>query len=354
MNIRKVTSLTALLSFIIILLTSVILYIVPQGRIAYWADWRLWGLTKEQWTDIHMINGLLFLISIFLHIYYNWNLIMTYLKNKSKEFKLFTKDFNVALIITLVFTLGIYLGLPPFQWVIDASEDIKDAAAEKYGEPPYGHAELSSLRTLAKKQGFDLTASLEQLKKANIKFENEKQNLKDVARLNKMSPQQVYLAMKPEVSVSAGGFFPDNPPAGFGKRTLADICQEYNLNIKIIERHLTENNMPATADMTIKAIAEKYNVGPADIFEVLKSSAKATAMTANSSSNKKTSSAGEQQPMGLGKMTIAKVCETYQLDMTAALKKLENNGISASSEDKMKAVAEKHNTTPFDLFETMK
>ena len=46
MNIRRITSLTALLTFILLILTAVILYIVPQGRIAYWANWQLWGLSK--------------------------------------------------------------------------------------------------------------------------------------------------------------------------------------------------------------------------------------------------------------------------------------------------------------------
>jgi hypothetical protein len=40
MKLRKITSLTALLSFVLMLVTSIILYIVPQGRVAYWADWR--------------------------------------------------------------------------------------------------------------------------------------------------------------------------------------------------------------------------------------------------------------------------------------------------------------------------
>jgi hypothetical protein len=279
MNIRRITSLTALLSFIIILTTSAILYIVPQGRIAYWADWRLWGLTKDQWTNIHTINGLLFLISMFLHIYYNWNPILTYLKNKAKELKVFTKEFNVALVFTMVFTLGTLLELPPFQWVLDISANIKDAAAEKYGEPPYGHAELSTLRTLAKKQGFDLAAGLEELRNAGIRFDNEKQTLRDIARQNRMSPQQIYLAMKtePSAAVSAG----KNP-----------------------------DEQGATA------------IG--------------------------------QQPMGLGKMTVAEVCETYQLDQATALKLLADNGIKAAPDDKLKQVAQKHGTTPFDLIELMK
>ncbi len=354
MNIRRITSLTALLSFIIILFTSFILYIVPQGRVAYWADWRLWGLTKEQWTDIHIINGLLFLISIFLHIYYNWNPIVTYLKNKAKELKVFTKEFNAALVLTLVFTLGTYLGLPPFKWVLGFSENIKEAAAERYGEPPYGHAELSTLRTFTKKQGFDLADSLEKLKKAGIKAENEKQTLKEVARLNRMSPQQIYLAMKPEISTGAIKPFPESPPSGLGKRTLADICQEYNLNLKTIERRLSENNMKATADMTVKVIADKYNVGPLDVFEAIKKSAEASTKPAEKTPEQTGASAEGKQPMGLGKMTIAEVCTNYQLDQAVAIKKLADNGVKAVPEDKMKKVAEKNNTTPLDLFETMK
>lgn len=52
---RKITSLTAFLSFFMMLLTSVVLYLTPQGRVAYWADWRLLGLSKEQWGAIHIL-----------------------------------------------------------------------------------------------------------------------------------------------------------------------------------------------------------------------------------------------------------------------------------------------------------
>jgi len=69
------------------LLTSVILFITPQGRVAYWADWRLWGLTKTDWGNIHINLGLLFLIALSVHIYYNWKPLISYLKNKAKQIK---------------------------------------------------------------------------------------------------------------------------------------------------------------------------------------------------------------------------------------------------------------------------
>ena len=96
MKLRKITSLTALLAFVGMVVTSLVLYIGPQGRVAYWADWTLLGLDKTQWGDLHINMGLVFLLSILLHIYYNWKAILAYLKDKARHVKVFTPDFNVA------------------------------------------------------------------------------------------------------------------------------------------------------------------------------------------------------------------------------------------------------------------
>ena len=71
MKIRKITSLVAALAFVVMVLTSFVLYIVPQGRIAYWAGWKFLGLSKTQWGDIHINTGILFLLALVLHTYYN-------------------------------------------------------------------------------------------------------------------------------------------------------------------------------------------------------------------------------------------------------------------------------------------
>jgi hypothetical protein len=106
---KKITSLTAMISFLVLIVNSVVLYIVPHGRVARWADWRLWGLSREQWEAQHTIIGLLFLVAIFFHTYYNWKPLVAYLKNKARQFRLFTKEFNIALLITCYFHRGLLL-----------------------------------------------------------------------------------------------------------------------------------------------------------------------------------------------------------------------------------------------------
>jgi len=196
MNIRKITSLTALISFLLIFLTSIILYIVPQGRVAYWSDWHLWGLSKTQWGNIHINLGFLFILSILLHIYYNWNPILNYMKDKQKNLKIFTKNFNVALILTLIVVIGTLFMIPPFSSILDLSDKIKNDAAVKYGEPPFGHAEEAPFNSLVKKMGLDFKKSVAKLEKAGIKIDAPDQIFLEIAKKYDYTPKEVYDIIK--------------------------------------------------------------------------------------------------------------------------------------------------------------
>ena len=280
MKIRKITSLTAGLAFIGMLVTSIILYVVHQGRVAYWADWKLWGLTKTDWGNIHINLGLLFLIALFLHIYYNWKPLINYLKDKSKRIKVFTSEFNAALIITILFVLGTYMMLPPFSWVMALNDHFKDSGAVKYGEPPYGHAELSSLKTFAKKLNLDLAKSKDLLKEAGYSVDDGSITLQAIGKQYHVPPQLIYETIKPASIVSNQGSegkinLPDSPPPGTGNLTLADFCAQFNLSSKMIIRELKGQGILASADLTLKEIASQNQTSPIDLFEIIKTIVKA-------------------------------------------------------------------------------
>ncbi len=270
MNMRKITSLTMLISFILELVTSVILYIVPQGRVAYWSDWRLWGLTKSQWGDLHINLGILFLLAAFLHLYYNWKPMIAYMKNKAKELKIFTTDFNIALVVSVIVCIGTFFNIPPMSTVLDFSESIKDAAAKQYGEPPYGHAELSSLKLFAKKTDLDLEAAKTLLNEASIKGVDDKITLGELAKINQTTPKALFKIMNPaQVKSDEEISFPDSPPSGFGRKTLAEICATYNLNIPTVIRDLGTKGVKASPEQTFKEIAADNDTDPHALFEVL-------------------------------------------------------------------------------------
>ena len=276
MNLRKIVSLTMLVSFALCVLTSVVLYITPHGRVAFWSNWRFWGLSKTQWSDLHLNLGILLLVAGFLHIYYNWRPITAYLKDRARHMRIFTAEFNIALLLAVVVGVGTVYRIPPMSSILDLSESIKEAAALKYGEPPYGHAELSSLKMFAQRCGLDLSKSVELLRQAGIKFENENQTIAAIAAANSLTPKQVFDIIKTatqnqKAGVTAG--LPDTPPPGFGRKKFADICREYRLNCPQIKEELASRGIKVEPNQTIKEIAAGNGIDPFALFEIISEAA---------------------------------------------------------------------------------
>lgn len=275
MNIRRVVSLTAALAFVGMVLTSVILYIAPQGRVAYWAEWRFMGLSKTHWGAIHINLGLLFLVALFLHVYYNWKPLTQYLKNHARQWKILTPEFNLAAVLVVVFTVGTLAGWPPFTTILALQDDIKAAAARKYGEPPYGHAELSSMKVFVRKTGLNLQDALASLTASGFKVASPEQSLQEVASANGVSPQTLYAAMMKAPSAAAlqTREMPDTPPPGTGNLSLEDFSLQYDLDADVLLATLKARGLEARADMTLKAIAAANDRSPVEIYDLLRSMA---------------------------------------------------------------------------------
>ncbi|SHG21555.1 protein of unknown function [Desulfacinum infernum DSM 9756] len=271
MKLRRITSLTAMLAFFGILVTSVVLYIVPQGRVAYWSNWRLLGLDKTQWSQIHLNLGVLFLLAGALHIYYNWSAITAYLKDRARRLRIFTADFNAALLVTALVVAGTLAAVPPLSWIPAGSDYFQMKAEARYGIPPYGHAELSSLSSFAAKVGLNLEESLRRLQAKGFVGVSPEATLKDMAVLNGVSPQGLYLAMKPEMPIARPTKgLPENPPAGLGRLSLQDLAATYGVPLDKILGVLREAGYAAGPSSTLKALAEGHDRTPPDLYQMLR------------------------------------------------------------------------------------
>jgi len=269
--LRKITSLTALWSFIVTLITSVVLYVVPQGRVAYWADWHFLWLSKDDWSNILITVGTLFLIALLLHIWLNWKPIMAYMKNKAHEMTM-TPSMAISLVLTLFVTVGTLFGLPPMKQLLDLSASIKDGAIEIYGNPPYGHAEQSPLKKFCGYLGMDVNDALSALYKAgypeSVTGETE---IREIARLKGVSPQQVFNDMRGANSGDPFAALPPTAPEGTGKLKLADLCASFGLPVDDAIAKLAAKGITATADMNLKTIAGNHNMNPREVYQALRS-----------------------------------------------------------------------------------
>lgn len=271
MNFRRITSLTALLSFGVLVTSGVVLFLAPQGRVAYWSQWRLWALTKEAWGSLHILLALLFLVAGIAHIALNWQPILLYLRDRQPRLGGLTPEFGVAAGLTILFTAGPLLGWPPFRWVVELNTYAKDQGSRTYGEPPYGHAEQSSLQAFAQKTGMDLERAQALLRARGIGFDGPQQRLQEIAARNQLTPQQVYFAMKGAEGIrSAAGQLPEAVAPGLGRKTLEELCAEYRLEPAKVQSILESQNLKVQTNQPLRALAEANGTDPHELYALIR------------------------------------------------------------------------------------
>lgn len=194
---RAFTSLLSLWGFLIMAATGVVLYIVPQGRIAYWTEWTLLGLTKEQWGAVHVLSMFLFLGAIGFHLYFNWKPLIGYLKSRvTKRFGA-RRELGTSLLVAWVFIVSGLLSMGPLGYLLDLEDTIKDSwVASPDDEPPFGHAELLRLDAFCKKTRIPIHAALSVLEAAGYEGVTPERTLVELARENGTSPRDLYLQIQ--------------------------------------------------------------------------------------------------------------------------------------------------------------
>ena len=272
---KRFISLTLLWSFVVLFISSVVLFIEPHGRVAFWSNWHFLWLSKGQWDDLHLCSGTVFSIAAILHLYLNWQIVVAYLKKKIRGSSGSPAVWG-SLALTLFICISSYFHLPPMKQLIELKEKIKQVQTKKYGNPPFGHAELVSINKLARFLGINPKEFLEALRANGIKITSGKESLKELSLKTGKSPSELFhLAMRylNKDSGKKGAIrLPAVPPPGTGMMTINDIAHTYHISSeKLIER-LKAFGIDATPSETIKEIAEKSDKSPHEIYSILSKS----------------------------------------------------------------------------------
>lgn len=274
---RAMTSLVTTWSFVVATVTGVVLYIVPEGRVAYWTIWELWGLTKEGWTDLHIIFSIVFVGIGIAHLVYNWKPFKNYMASRaSGHVHVSNTVYGSVGIAAALFGLTLY-SLPPANWVLDLSSTIKHSwVVTPAYEPPFGHAEEVSLAGFSKRQRIDLDAAMLKLKAQGIEVPTPQMALKDLASLNATTPMAIYDAIKglePKTEIKAV-YQPDDVEAqfagtGVGRKTLGEMAEELTMTAEQSQARLAARGITATTDAKLKTIAEDHGTEAIELVKML-------------------------------------------------------------------------------------
>lgn len=270
--LKRFTSLTLFWSAFVLFFSSVVLFIEPHGRVAFWADWRLLGLTKQQWDDLHICSGTLFLLASLVHIWLNWPLITAYLTRRFRGASSAPVVWGSLAVVAFI-TVGTWLGLPPMKQFLELNEAIKESHTERYGNPPFGHAELVPVEKLARFLGIDPGEFVSALEEAGVRVGSARESLKEIGEKNGMSPSLLFdLAMKGLAArgVHGAGRLPKIPPPGTGKLTIADLSATYHIPQEELMERLSRAGIRAKASQSLREIAMSAGKSAPEIYAILR------------------------------------------------------------------------------------
>ncbi len=284
-NKQSARSLTAFLvtwAFLVLTVTGLMLYVVPQGRIANWVDWSFLGMSKDQWGWVHMMFGGVFIITGILHLYYNWKPFKKYFADRVKGHFEIKQEIIVATVVTVVTALifGVSAAnIAPASWVIDLNGWIKDSwVTGPELEPPYGHAEEASLAGLSRKMNFDLQQVMTGLEAEGIQHEGKKDTLASIAQQNQTTPMAIYQVVKQykltEPTFESAGMSAEEIEAklsgiGLGRKSISLFCEENGIELQYALDKLARAGIKAGPDSILKKLGEQHELTPIDLAQTI-------------------------------------------------------------------------------------
>jgi hypothetical protein len=262
---RAFTSLYIALSFIVMIISGVVLYIAPPGRIAKWTYIPILGLEKDQWQALHTIFTFLFIIANGFHLYFNWNSFISYLKDKKKQVFRLRKELISAFLITIGIFYLVLLNVQPFRGIIDFGEASKLTWSNDRAEPPVPHAEEMTIDELADVMSENSAQLITRLKSQGIAADKNS-DIKKLAEENDMSPQQIFekLKLNKKSEDSHKG-----AKRGYGRMSVVQICADKNIQVEKALSRLKAAGIDATSESTLRDLGKAGNKSPNDIVKII-------------------------------------------------------------------------------------
>lgn len=186
---KSFVSIGLLISFLVLFISGIFLYLVPPGRVANWINWQL-ILSKSQWEEVHTVFSYFFVILSAFHLFsLNWKIFLSYLQGGNKK----TKEFLLASLLSLLLLLATLFQAPPINYVMEFGSYLSGIWKTESTTAPLFNAEKYPLEELViYLPHLKLDTIKVRFQENKIQFKNSQQSLQEIARINKTSPIKLY------------------------------------------------------------------------------------------------------------------------------------------------------------------
>ncbi len=120
--LRRFASFLAALTFAVMLVSGVVVFLAPSGRIARTADWTLLGQGRVAWVTMHATFAVLFVVAAAVHLALNWHAFTGYLTDRVHHRMRWTRELAASLALTALLVASAVADWPPAAQIKDAND----------------------------------------------------------------------------------------------------------------------------------------------------------------------------------------------------------------------------------------
>ncbi|HOZ47892.1 MAG TPA: DUF4405 domain-containing protein [Candidatus Hydrogenedentes bacterium] len=231
-NWRGFFSLLLFSFFVLLSLSGVVLYAAPQCWVADETGWAVLGLSKDQWTILHMSACLVVLVASGFHLYYNWAVFWAYIRKRREVALNLKREMALVVVLSVLVLFGTVYSVPPFSTLLEWSEAI-DAHWRADASVTQGrHGRASSV-----------------------------------------PPPDEDRSVPGEPKIGQGGGHSRGAASGvgqgYGRMTVQQLCASANVPVADGLERLREAGIEALANESLRAIAQRSGKTPSAVAEVV-------------------------------------------------------------------------------------
>jgi hypothetical protein len=256
-NWRIFTSIGLFLSFVMILLSGVILYIFPGERAIGFIR-EIAGLTKPAWQHQHIIFASAFSLLSLYHLFFiNRKAFLSCLKTKTSRGKKLPAEL-LTIITLFVFTAtGTFAGIQPFSGILEFGQVISRTLEQKTKRASLTYSEHKTLGELSEQPdlGGNPEALIIKLANAGIEVDSQNQTLAEIAATNSLT-----VATLSEI-INAEGSRPLPKPEAYTNRNKEQQRSDDERRISTREENIAlhQEKFEAGTDSNSNLIADNNN-----------------------------------------------------------------------------------------------
>lgn len=122
---RSLITFALTLSFCVMIVSGVVLYLAPPGGVARRTGWRFCGLAKDDWMAQHLSGCTVFVLTGLIHLYLNIRVLWSYIHSKTARGIRRKWELLASLVLVGFMVAGTLWNLPPWNCILEGSRHIQ-------------------------------------------------------------------------------------------------------------------------------------------------------------------------------------------------------------------------------------